>query len=725
MNRLEESKDCWGDLMEEREIEEQHQSNPVKEAAANQVRKKGRKLVARALKKGAKLAANAAAKGIAVLGKVLLSLAAAVGIPLLIKLTIIISLILIVTLVSLFLLGGLGSDSELDGDYKVLNEYIIEQANNTVDMSKPEQARYRVPEGLIASVIQIDGLSEESNINNHKDLIKKMTTSLKPEFTYERFNEYEEVETTVCEDGVCGSPSLKKIDHWVSKLTFVDYWNGFTAIQHDPYLTNWTTKEEISYRTETHKEMQEVSKTITKTKTEYRLELVRKTRQEAYEVWESSPYLDDYGNLACCIFKKVTKYKTVVYYEEELVPYEVEYEEEITVTEEVEVEVKIEIKTIIRTRRQLFNSSENQTEDYSTFDNILNSYNMGKKDKQLIDGLYELVGGISNYTQWLEGYSGGSWGGGFNGNIIPGDNVPPQYMPIYLAAESAFGVDWYVIAALHFVETGYSTHPTMISNMGAVGHFQFLKRTWVGWSFSGNITDTILVSLDHINRHRGFGTDANDDKKADPWDMEDSAFAAARYLAHSGYKTDPRKAIYEYNRADWYVDKVLKKAEEIRVQATYTPESGMPPVTSGHYMAPTTGPITSGFGERWGTNHNGIDIGRKINGKDRSNVPVVSIGDGKVINSYYSSSYGNCIIIRHNFDGVQYESLYAHLENRAVKTGQEVKKGAFIGYMGDTGYSTGPHLHFELHQPAWESSKKYAFNPLSNNKGIIISIPGS
>ncbi|MCM3619698.1 peptidoglycan DD-metalloendopeptidase family protein [Sutcliffiella horikoshii] len=711
--------------MEQRELEEQHQSNPVKEAAANQVKKKGRKLVAKALKKGAKLAAKAAAKGIAVLVKVLLSLAAVIGIPLLIKITIIISLILIVMLVSVFLLGGLGSDSELDGDYRILNEYIIEQANNTVDMSKPEQARYKVPEGLIAAVIQIDGLSEESNISNYKDLIKRMTTSLKPEFTYENFNEYEEIETTVCEDGVCGSPSLEKIDHWVSKLTFADYWNGFTSIQHNPYLTNWTTREEISYRTETHTEMQEVTRTITKTKTEYRLELVKKTRQESYEEWESSPYIDDYGNLACCIYKKVTKYKTVEYYEEELVPYEVEYEEEITVEEEVEVEVTIEIKTIIKTRRQLFNSTENETEDYTTFDNILNSHNMGKKDKQLIDGLYELVGGVSNYTQWLDGYSGGSWGGGFNGNIIPGENVPPQYMPIYLSAEEAFGVDWYVIAALHFVETGYSTHPTMISNMGAVGHFQFLRRTWVGWGFNGTITDTILVSLDHINRHRGFGTDANDDKKADPWDMEDSAHAAARYLAHSGYKTDPRKAIFEYNRADWYVDKVLKKAEEIRVQATYMPDSGMPPVTSGHYMAPTTGPITSGFGERWGTNHNGLDIGRKINGKDRSNVPVVSIGDGKVINSYYSSSYGNCIIIRHNFDGVQYESLYAHLENRSVKTGQEVKKGAFLGYMGNTGYSTGPHLHFELHQPAWENSKRNAFNPLSNNKGIIISIPGS
>ncbi|MED4360541.1 M23 family metallopeptidase, partial [Geobacillus stearothermophilus] len=65
--------------------------------------------------------------------------------------------------------------------------------------------------------------------------------------------------------------------------------------------------------------------------------------------------------------------------------------------------------------------------------------------------------------------------------------------------------------------------------------------------------------------------------------------------------------------------------------------------------------------------------------------------------SYYSSSYGNVIFVSHVINGQTYTTVYAHLEARLVGEGQHVRKGQVIGYMGNTGNSTGPHLHFELH----------------------------
>ena len=140
------------------------------------------------------------------------------------------------------------------------------------------------------------------------------------------------------------------------------------------------------------------------------------------------------------------------------------------------------------------------------------------------------------------------------------------------------------------------------------------------------------------------------------------------------------------------------------------PSSPPPAVSnSGNFGVPATGRVTSGFGTRWGSFHAGIDIG--LGG--RSNVPVVSSAAGTVFQSYYSSSYGNVVFITHNIDGQIWTTVYAHLENRAVSEGQSVSRGQFLGYMGNTGRSTGPHLHFELHRGMWNGAKSNAVNPRS------------
>ena len=59
----------------------------------------------------------------------------------------------------------------------------------------------------------------------------------------------------------------------------------------------------------------------------------------------------------------------------------------------------------------------------------------------------------------------------------------------------------------------------------------------------------------------------------------------------------------------------------------------------------------------------------------------------------YSDSYGNFVLIDH---GDRYSTAYGHMSEIAVEAGQEVKQGELIGYIGSTGWSTGPHLHFEI-----------------------------
>ena len=111
--------------------------------------------------------------------------------------------------------------------------------------------------------------------------------------------------------------------------------------------------------------------------------------------------------------------------------------------------------------------------------------------------------------------------------------------------------------------------------------------------------------------------------------------------------------------------------------------------TSAVFTSPTRGgTITSTFGERWGKNHNGLDIA------GNTGDPVMAALDGKVKSTFYErNGYGNVVILEHE-GGI--ETRYAHMSKIGVKTGDTVKKGDIVGEVGSTGRSTGPHLHFEV-----------------------------
>lgn len=98
--------------------------------------------------------------------------------------------------------------------------------------------------------------------------------------------------------------------------------------------------------------------------------------------------------------------------------------------------------------------------------------------------------------------------------------------------------------------------------------------------------------------------------------------------------------------------------------------------------------MTSGYGERWSSFHKGIDIAGNIGDN------VFAAMDGEITYAEYNDGgYGNLIIIKHE-DNMS--THYGHLSEYKVKVGDKVKKGDIIGEVGNTGFSTGPHLHFEL-----------------------------
>ncbi|MEO0831592.1 MAG: DUF5930 domain-containing protein, partial [Pseudomonadota bacterium] len=96
---------------------------------------------------------------------------------------------------------------------------------------------------------------------------------------------------------------------------------------------------------------------------------------------------------------------------------------------------------------------------------------------------------------------------------------------------------------------------------------------------------------------------------------------------------------------------------------------------------------TSGFGPRWGRMHNGTDFAGPIG------TPIYATADGVVTQAGWASGYGRLIKIQHDF-GI--ETRYAHLNSMDVQVGQRVSRGERIGAMGNSGRSTGPHLHYEV-----------------------------
>jgi murein DD-endopeptidase MepM/ murein hydrolase activator NlpD len=168
----------------------------------------------------------------------------------------------------------------------------------------------------------------------------------------------------------------------------------------------------------------------------------------------------------------------------------------------------------------------------------------------------------------------------------------------------------------------------------------------------------------------------------------------ARAAEHEGVLADLESDEEQYAAAidalEAEGDAIQRRLADLAAQEQ-GPTSGS--ASSGDLQWPVSGPITSGFGYRThpvlGTRrlHAGVDFGAS------TGTPIVAAASGRVESAGWQGGYGNAVIINH---GGGEATLYGHQSRLAVSTGAAVSRGQVIGYVGSTGMSTGPHLHFEL-----------------------------
>lgn len=160
-------------------------------------------------------------------------------------------------------------------------------------------------------------------------------------------------------------------------------------------------------------------------------------------------------------------------------------------------------------------------------------------------------------------------------------------------------------------------------------------------------------------------------------------------------KDEERK---EADKRQEEAEKAEKKKEESR------------PAETPDWVHPMPGAVTTScFGPRWGTVHQGVDLALP------AGTPIRAVGAGTVVYAgWVFSGYGISVVIDHH-NG--YLTHYAHASEVTVSVGQTVKPGQTIALEGSTGDSTGPHLHFEVHQGMWNQIEPTGW---MRERGVVI-----
>ena len=134
-------------------------------------------------------------------------------------------------------------------------------------------------------------------------------------------------------------------------------------------------------------------------------------------------------------------------------------------------------------------------------------------------------------------------------------------------------------------------------------------------------------------------------------------------------------------------NKIQQQIAEATMGVPALPAGDPGAASAAGFIWPVNGILTSGFGPRWGSIHEGIDIGAA------EGTPILAAASGAVIMASYNGGYGNYTCIDH---GGGLSTCYAHQAGFAVSAGSSVSQGQVIGYVGNTGNSFGAHLHFEV-----------------------------
>ena len=190
--------------------------------------------------------------------------------------------------------------------------------------------------------------------------------------------------------------------------------------------------------------------------------------------------------------------------------------------------------------------------------------------------------------------------------------------------------------------------------------------------FSGLVAGALTGNQDaEQGQNIKLAADADELQSTDPGVDEVSAEETPQILSIAEYK--PVENLTEQ------LDKAIQHSDEV----ARLDEAARAPL----FTKPAEGAFTSGFGMRWGSMHNGVDIA------NTPGTPIRAVAAGTVIDSGPAQGFGNWIRIRHEDGSI---SVYGHMQTLNVAVGEVVQPGQLIAGMGSEGFSTGSHLHFEI-----------------------------
>lgn len=249
-------------------------------------------------------------------------------------------------------------------------------------------------------------------------------------------------------------------------------------------------------------------------------------------------------------------------------------------------------------------------------------------------------------------------------------DIPAPLLPIYLHAENE-RVTWSQLAAIHKISTDFGAEKA--KRFDTIGGLGFPRLLWEDYQVDGDGDDNI-----------------------DSDNPFDTIFSLSNYLRWASLVTD---SVLEA----WFIDPrdvALVYAQEAEYSANlFMPQNWLWPLIGYTIISSPYGFRTDPVTGEPGMFHDGIDIPAP------GGTPVFAIQSGIVIQVTASNSgYGNLIRLQHD-DGLQ--SVYAHLSDIGVRRKQQVLQGEVIGWVGSTGKSTGPHLHFSMSQNGQSVDPQY------------------
>jgi murein DD-endopeptidase MepM/ murein hydrolase activator NlpD len=165
----------------------------------------------------------------------------------------------------------------------------------------------------------------------------------------------------------------------------------------------------------------------------------------------------------------------------------------------------------------------------------------------------------------------------------------------------------------------------------------------------------------------------------------------------SGLESQQSELEFDVSEYQEQIDELERKIEEAAQAAQQESVENNIQYDGSQFLWPSPGYyyISSNYGYRWGRLHKGTDIA----GSNIYGTPIIAAADGVVsLVDFNDGGYGYYVMVNHgNSGGNNYTTLYAHMASwPSVSNGQSVSAGDVLGYVGSTGRSTGPHLHFEI-----------------------------